>query len=115
VADALVWLGSSLEDLRAFPEDARRSAGYQLRRVQEGLEPNDWKPMPAVGSGTREIRLHTKTEYRVFYVARFAGTVYVLHAFAKKTQTTPKSALDLGQRRYLELREIRRKERNGKG
>ncbi len=114
MAKPLVWLGSSLEDVKGFPEDARRSAGYQLRRLQEGMGPNDWKAMPSVGPGVQEIRLHTSTEYRVFYVARFAEAAYVLHVFEKKAQKTPKRDLELGQRRYRELREARRKERHGK-
>ena len=70
------WLGSSLENLRAFPDDARRSAGYQLGRVQQGLEPSDWKPMATVGTGVMEIRVHTRLEHRVFYVAKFEEGVY---------------------------------------
>lgn len=68
----LRWVGTSLKDLRAFPEVARREAGYQLRRVQEGLLPDDWKPMASVGSGVAEIRLHSGVEHRVCYVAKFA-------------------------------------------
>jgi len=68
----LIWLGSSLEDVRAFPADARRLAGYQLRRVQSGLMPSDWKPMKTIGPGVNEIRIHTGIEHRVFYLARFA-------------------------------------------
>jgi len=67
----LFWFGSSRSDLQAFPPDARRVAGFQLRRVQHGLEPNDWKPMTTVGPGVMEIRIHTGLEYRVFYVAKF--------------------------------------------
>ena len=110
-----MWLGSSLEDLRGFPEEARRTAGYQLRRVQEGLESNDWKAMADIGPGVKEIRLHTGAEHRVFYVARFAEAVYVLHAFEKKAQKTPKRDLELSQKRYRDLVEARRKERHGKG
>ena len=110
-----MWLGSSLEDVKGFSEDARRSAGYQLRRLQEGLEPNDWKAMPAVGPGVQEIRLHTATEHRVCYVARFEEAVYVLHAFEKKAQKTPKRDLELAQRRYRDVKAARRKERHGKG
>jgi len=67
----LFWLGSSRSDVRAFPADARRVAGLQLRRVQQGLEPNDWKPMPDVGPGVQEIRVHTGVEHRIFYVTKF--------------------------------------------
>jgi len=71
--------------------------------------------MADVGPGVKEIRLHTGTEHRVFYVARFAEAVYVLHAFEKKAQKTPKRDLELGQKRYRDLVEARRKERYGKG
>jgi phage-related protein len=105
----LVWLGSSLDDVRAFPDDARQEAGFQLQRVQKGLSPADWKPMAAVGLGVIEIRIHTTQEYRVFYVAKFAEAVYVLHAFTKRTQKTPQRDINLAQRRYSELIRTRTK------
>jgi phage-related protein len=70
------WVGSTLGDLREFPDDARSEAGHQLRRVQQGLMPDDWKPMPSVGRGVQEIRVHTDLEHRVFFVARFEDAVY---------------------------------------
>ena len=74
------FLGSSLDDLRGFPCSARREAGYQLDRVQHGLEPDDWKPMTTVGSGVREIRIRDASgAFRVVFVAKFADAVYVLH------------------------------------
>jgi phage-related protein len=99
----LKWLGSSRNDLRAFPQDARRVAGFQLRRVQQGLEPNDWKPMPAVGAGVQEIRIHTGLEHRVFYVAKFSESIYVLDVFEKRTNTTPRRDLDLARERFRAL------------
>lgn len=54
---AVIWMGSSKDDLIAFPPDARREAGYQLDRVQRGDEPEDWKPMSTVGASVREIRI----------------------------------------------------------
>jgi phage-related protein len=86
--------------LTAFPAPARRAAGYQLRRVQKGLEPNDWKPMHGLGRGVREIRIRTGLEHRVFYVATFADGVYVLHAFEKRSRRTSKRDLDLARSRY---------------
>jgi putative addiction module killer protein len=85
--------------LRAFPEQARRDAGYQLSRVQQGLMPNDWKPMNAVGSGVYEIRIHTGTEHRVFYVAKYDDAIYVLHAFEKRTRQTRQA--DIAMARQL--------------
>ena len=104
----LTFLGSSLDDIRRFPENARRRAGYQMDRVQHGLDPDDWKPMSSIGSGCREIRVTDKDgTFRVFYVATIDETVYVLHAFQKKTQKTSKADLDLAKQRYGEIRNER--------
>jgi phage-related protein len=100
---ALVWLGSSRRDIRAFPAVARHRGGFQLRRVQQGLDPEDWKPMTAVGPGVREVRIQTDLEHRVFYVAAFADAVYVLHAFEKRTRKTPRHELKLARDRYRAL------------
>jgi phage-related protein len=105
---ALLWLGSSREDLAAFPESARRLAGFQLRRVQQGLDPNDWKPLPSVGYGAREIRIHTGAEHRVVYVATFSEGVYVVHAFKKRTRKTARHDLDLARERLRQLVRQRR-------
>jgi phage-related protein len=104
----LAWLGDSLDRLRAAPAGVRSDAGYQLKLVQQGDVPGDFKPMPDVGAGVIEIRLHGDSEYRVFYVARFPEAVYVLHCFVKKTQATRKADMDLGRRRYIALLESRR-------
>lgn len=97
------WLGTSLAAVKAFPDEARREAGFELGEVQKGLEPSDWKPMAAIGAGVKEIRIHAENEYRVIYVAKFAEAVYVLHAFAKKTQQTGQKDIDLAAKRYREL------------
>jgi len=100
----LSFLGSSLDDLRAFPETARREAGHQLYLVQSGLDPEDWKPMPSVGSGVREVRIRDQSgAFRVIYLATRPEAVYVLHAFQKKTQATAKRDLDLAETRLKEL------------
>ena len=96
--------GSSLDDLRAFPLPARLEAGHQLDQVQNGEEPDDWKPMNTVGQGVREIRIRDATgAFRVMYVAKFADAVYVLHCFQKKTEKTSKADLDLAAKRYRDL------------
>ena len=103
----LMWLGSSRRDLRAFPALARRLAGFQLRRVQQGLEPDDWKPMQTVGPGVREIRIHIAGAHRVFYVAKQAEAIYVLHAFEKKTRKTSSQDLEIGRHRFRALGKLR--------
>jgi phage-related protein len=97
------WLGSSRENIRDFPQDPRREAGYQLERVQAGKDPADWKPMPSVGLGVKEIRVREGGAFRVIYVARFAEAVYVLHAFQKKASKTPKPEIELARKRFREL------------
>ena len=103
------WRGASLRAVRGFTEEARRQAGYQLYRVQSGLEPDDWKPMTIVGAGVREIRIHTKDQFRVIYVATFQEAVYVLHAFQKKTQKTSKHDLEVATLRFKQLVKERKK------
>jgi phage-related protein len=96
--------GDSLKDLKRFPESARRRAGQQIDLLQIGRDPDDWKPMTTVGPGVREIRIRDERGiYRVIYVARLAGAVFVLHCFQKQTQKTSKADIDLATHRYKEL------------
>jgi phage-related protein len=98
------FLGDSLDALRVFPQAARRMVGLQLDRVQRGLDPDDWKPMPTVGPGVREVRVRDEAgAFRVLYVARFAEAVYVLHCFQKKSDKTSRQDLELGRQRFKEL------------
>ncbi len=69
--------GDSLDRLRDFPEDARREAGHELYQVQKGLDPSDWKPMPTIGAGVREIRIRDGIgAYRVIYIASLADAIH---------------------------------------
>jgi phage-related protein len=98
------FLGNSLDDLRAFPLAARREAGHQIDQVQNGHEPDDWKPMNTVGKGVKEIRIRDAAgAFRIIYIAKFADAVYVLHCFQKKTEKTNKGDLDLAAKRYRDL------------
>ena len=97
------WLGTSLVDLRKLDDDARNEARYQLDKVQSGNEPTDWKSMPSVGMGVKEIRIHGATQDRVIYVAKFAEAVFVLHVFTKKTQQTSQKDIDISRKRFAEL------------
>ena len=93
-----------MEDLRAFPLTARREAGHQLDQVQNGREPDDWKPMNTVGQGVKEIRIRDEAgAFRVLYVAKFADAIYVLHCFQKKTERTSKADVELAAKRYREF------------
>lgn len=101
---AVAFRGRALDDLRAFPIEARRAAGHQIDRVQRGRDPDDWKPMQSIGAGTREIRIREADgAFRVIYVAKFGDAVFVLHCFRKATRRTTQSDIVLAKRRYAEL------------
>jgi phage-related protein len=100
----LKFVDSSQKDLRDMPAEARHALGVELLTVQHGFDPDDWKPMPEVGAGAVEIRHRDVSgSFRVIYVAKFADAIYVLHAFQKKTQKTPKPDIDLAAKRYRKL------------
>jgi phage-related protein len=102
-AKPLMFVGSSLDDLRNFPDEARRTAGFELRAVQNGLEPCDARPMRAIGPGVTEIRIHVLGEWRVVYIAKWKDAVYVLHAFQKKSRKTSRADIELARRRYQQI------------
>jgi phage-related protein len=93
-------MGSSLEDLRAFPEEVRRVMGYALYLAQMSEKHPDAKPLKGFGgAGVLEaIDDFAGDTYRAVYTVRFAGAVYVLHAFQKKAKrgiATPKRDMEI--------------------
>jgi len=97
----ICWVGFSYQDRLKFPAEPRKEAGFQLGKVQAGLEPDDWKPFNDVGVGTKEIRIRDATGiYRVMYVAKFEQAIYVLHCFQKKTESTTKQDKAIAETRY---------------
>jgi phage-related protein len=109
-AKSATFVGSSLDDLRDFPKSARRETGFQLDKVQNGEDADDWKPMPTVGNGVHEIRVRDESgAFRLMYVAKFPEAVYVLHAFQKKSKTgreTPRRDMELIEQRLREAEQI---------
>lgn len=96
----IIWQGSSRTDLKSFPPIVMDAAGYQLFRVQTGLDPDDWKPMPSIGSGVKEIRIRDATgAFRIIYIATRPQGVYVLHCFQKKSQKTNVHDIQLARER----------------
>jgi phage-related protein len=97
---SLEFVGSSREELLKFPRAVYGEIGFQLERVQDGLLPDDWKPMTSIGAGVFEIRTRDESgAYRAIYVAKYLDTVFVLHCFQKKTQQTAKKNIDLARER----------------
>lgn len=105
----IVWVGSAFDDLLSFPEAIRKDAGFQLHRLQAGLEAADWKPMTEIGKGVAEVRLQNGSgAFRIIYLARFEEAVYVLHCFVKKTQQTSKHDKRIAQARFQTVQDEQR-------
>ncbi|MFS2222944.1 type II toxin-antitoxin system RelE/ParE family toxin [Pantoea sp. B65] len=108
-AKTIDWRGSSLEDLKAFPEETRAIAGKELRKVQFGEDPSDFKPVNDWGPGVIEIRIDGEgNTYRVVYVAKFSECIYILHSFVKKTRSTSRKEVNIIKDRYREVVNERR-------
>ena len=71
--------------------------------VQRSLEPTDWKAMPEIGPGVREIRLHVLGEWRLIYAVSIADAIYVLHAFQKQTRKTTRDDIELARKRLHQI------------
>ena len=107
-AKSILWVGSSLEDLRGMPAAARRELGFDLWRVQRGELPRDWKPIRSVGAGVVEIRVHVDGAFRMMYLAKYAEGIYVLHTFQKKTRKTSNFNISLARTRLMAVRRARK-------
>lgn len=113
----LVFVGSSLDDLRDFPEDVKDEVGYALWLAQNGQKHRDAKPLSGFGgAGVLEIvESHQGDAYRAVYTIRFPEAVYVLHVFKKKSTrgiATPESHVDLIRQRLREVEERRATEKD---
>ncbi len=104
----VLWVANSRQVVQGFSKQVRFDLGAELRRVQEGLAPKNWKPMQSIGTGVREIRVKYRGEYRLIYIAKFEEGIYALHAFRKKTRKTAQSDIDLAAQRLKEVIRQRR-------
>lgn len=99
----VIWVGSSKEDLKDFPDTVRDHVGFALYQAQAGLKHRDAKPLKGLGRGVLEIvSRHDRNTYRTVYIVRFGLALYVLHAFQKKATkgiATPKQEIDLIKQR----------------
>ncbi|MCI5131728.1 MAG: addiction module toxin RelE [Candidatus Electrothrix sp. EH2] len=113
----VVWVGSSLEDLRSFPDVVKDEIGYALHRAQEGKKHHNAKPLKGF-SGVLEIISSKQTDaYRAVYAVKIGDNIYVLHTFKKKSKTgikTPKPDIDMIKKRLQEARILAQEEEDGK-
>jgi phage-related protein len=100
----IVWLGDSLEVLQGFPKTVRIDLGSDLRRIQIGEVPLDFKPMKTVGRGVRELRTRDRNnQYRTMYIVKKGDDISVLHSFIKKSRTTSKADIKIAKERLKAL------------
>ena len=98
------WVGSTLEDVKQFPDNIKREIGFDLDLVKQGLMPRDNKAMKNLGSGIMEIRVRDISgAFRLVYVAKFEDAIYCLHGFQKKTQKTSSKDLAIIKARYAAI------------
>ncbi len=112
----VVWVGSSRRDLKAFPEEVQANIGYALYAAQCGEEYRSVKALKGFGgrSVLEIVAPHEGDTYRAVYTVRFRDTIYVLHAFQKKSKSgvgTPKHELDLIRRRLADAERLHQERR----
>lgn len=104
---AAYFVADTQEVIRSFPAEVRRLFGYEIMRLQRGMKPNHFRPMTKVlGSGVGELKVKSRGEYRAFYAVNLGESVYVISAFRKKTQKTPKKEIDKAKARLADLKKV---------
>ncbi len=100
----LDWLGDSISVVLSWPNAVRADIGADLRRLQEGKQPLDWKPFPGLVGNAFELRARDKNGwYRVIYVTVIKGKVIVLHGFRKQSDRTSMPDVRLANSRLKTL------------
>ena len=102
---ALYWVGDCLEVLRTFPKDIQQNFGGEIRRLQDGVQPMDSRPMKSIGHGVFELRQRdTNGWYRVIYLSKVGNTLHMLHSFVKKSAKTSRKDLSIATNRLKAVR-----------
>jgi phage-related protein len=103
---AIAWEGDSKEVLSSFPATAKQNLGFQLRLLQRGQQPTDYRAMSSVGRGVFELRdQDERAWYRVIYLSRVRDVVHVLHCFEKRSRETPAKEINTARQRLKAVRE----------
>ena len=96
----IAWEGDSKEVISSFPDEAKQNLGFQLRLLQQGLQPTDYRAMRTVGPGVFELRdQDDRAWYRVIYLSRIRNVVHVLHCFEKRSRETPAKEINTARQR----------------
>jgi phage-related protein len=102
---SVIWMGTARRICEPFRTRRGARLGINWSMFRKVLPPDNWKPIPAVGPGVREIRVRESSgAFRCIYLATRPEGLYVLHCFQKKTQKTSQQDLDLARRRFRSVR-----------
>jgi phage-related protein len=117
VLKPIMWVGTSLKDLRSSPRAVRLDVGHALFAAQEGRMDPTAKPLKGFGGASvlEIVASHQRSAWRVVYTVRFADAIYVLHVFQKKSTQgikTPVQEIDLVKRRLVEAERYYRERQN---
>jgi phage-related protein len=115
--DAVIaWEGDSKEVISSFPDAAKYNLGFDLRLLQRGQQPTDYRPMSSVGPGVFELRdQDERAWYRVIYLSRVHGVIHVLHCFEKRSRETTMREINTARQRLkaVRARMIEEKKKHG--
>ena len=105
VEAVIAWEGDSKEVLSCFPDAVKRNLGFDLRLLQQGQQPMDYRPMSSIGQGVFELRdQDERAWYRVVYLSRIRNVIHVLHCFEKRSRETPQKEVHAARQRLKEVR-----------
>lgn len=101
----IAWEGDSKEVISSFPDAAKSNLGFDLRLLQEGRKPTDYRPMTSIGTGVFELRdQDDRAWYRVVYLSRVRDVIHVLHCFEKRSRETPMKEINTARQRLKAVR-----------
>ena len=110
----VLWEGDCLDVVRGFPQDIRKKLGEDIRRLQLGARPLDFRPMKSIGTGVAELRQRDKNGwYRTIYLGVIDGKLHMLHSFVKKSRKTSKNDLQTAENRYKSVKKRIAEEKKG--
>jgi len=102
---AIAWEGDSKEILSSFPDATKRNLGFDLRLLQQGERPTDYRPIASIGPGVFELRdQDERAWYRVIYLSRVRDVIHVLHCFEKRSRETPMREIRTARQRLKGVR-----------
>lgn len=104
--DAVIaWEGDSKEVISSLPDRAKYNLGFDLRLLQQGEQPLDYRPMSSIGPGVFELLdQDERAWYRVIYLSRFRDVIHVLHCFEKRSRKAPTKEINTAKQRLKAVR-----------